>query len=236
MRCYDDLGLIHDKPVETRIDESGHVRYLPSSNNGWIYTAFLSKFFTFSPERWEKLQSTFMLCHGVGANRELSLIRLPKKHEPPMSRDEVIGMFALGFLSWKDLRLNNWYFHGVEPTHYSWPRVIWEMFKIRKEHRNHFWQNDIVPVYRAAFKLWHHDRCFVKISSGIKPTMFETFCFLFYAFVINMKGTHGEKNILWLQYKQMGFEKAASRMNYKETFSEYFGKDHPIARGANGVF
>ena len=223
MSYFCKYGLIHDKPCQTTINESGIVETLPSSNNGWIYTAFYSKF---EHPSFIQLAETNSKCKRIGQLKELSLIRLPGKFEPPMSRDEVIGMFSLGFISVDELIENDWYFCGIEPSWYSWPRVLWEMFKIRKEHRNHFWENKIFPVYRAAFRVWHHDRFYFKFMHGMTPSFFETIAFILYLIITKIKGTPGEKNILWLQLSDMNFDPG------KNFFKEYFGEYHPISKAA----
>jgi len=92
-----DLGLYHHKPVK-----DGR----PSSNNGWIYTAFAYEMNM--PVNMPKLIDLAKECIYFSPEvlESFSLTRLPatiKANVPPISRDEIIGMISLRVLHPKEL-------------------------------------------------------------------------------------------------------------------------------------
>lgn len=209
-------GLFHDKPC---LDGE------PSSNNGWIYSAYAKKLgFLLDMPQLNYVADKCIVINEQQNNSFVSLIRLPNKHEPPMSRDEIIGMASLGFIKANHLMKANWYFRGTEPQAYLYQQII-ALYKIKDEHRNYVWQNKIIDAYPIVFKLFWHDRFYVKKMSGEAATLFEFLMFYLYMIAILLQGSAGEKNLLWLQLSDLNsfFRKF---INVKANLQEYFGKEH----------
>ena len=86
---WDSYGRLHHKPC---------INGVPSSNNGWMYTAYADKLLTIDLDR-NGLIECFNKCIIKDARDNRSfVIRSPGKDLPPMSRDEILGMAALGLL------------------------------------------------------------------------------------------------------------------------------------------
>lgn len=204
-RCKYDL--IHDKKVKNNE---------PSSNNGWIYTAYYRKVHCSldSFTRHTVLRGCFH--YNVSLERPL---RLPGLHEPPISRDELLGMYFLYptiMKSISSIHGNEWFFSLQDKQEKFNLSHLIEAFKNRKD-RNYFWKNNLTGVYRYAFRLWWWDRYAVNKFIRRKPTIAQTVWFHIYALWTKMFGTYGEKNLLWLVDD--------TKVNFQK---EYFEKGHPL--------
>ena len=161
---WDSYGRLHHKNC---------VNGAPSSNNGWLYTAYADKLLTIDLDR-NGLNECFNKCIIKDARDDRSfLIRSPGKDLPPMSRDEILGMAALGLL--KPTHLNGWNF-----SPYPLPRFnpfklaaqLWELrpsvlsdgtggYELQYKHRNYFWENYLDQMFRFAFSVPLSDRHFI---------------------------------------------------------------------------
>lgn len=170
---WDSYGRLHNKPCNNS---------MPSSNNGWIYTAYADKLMTIDLDR-NGLTECFNKClknyYGYAGGRDdrSFLIRSPGKDLPPISRDEILGMVALGLL--KPTHLNGWNFSPYPIPNFSLLKLIKQLWQIRPsyepviqydnsvknelvyKHRNYFWQNNLDQLYRFAFSVPLTDRNFV---------------------------------------------------------------------------
>lgn len=163
----DEYGRYHHKPV-TELEP------IPS-NNGWIYTAYAAK--VGLPIDRQKLLDCFVLCETYD-NGVYRLIRSPDMPNPPISRDEILGLAELGLLS--PANLDGWNFSPYPIPKFSLTKLIkqvsqlittrpasaegswyklWGPFYTR--HRNHFWQNNLDQMYRFAFSVPLTDRHFI---------------------------------------------------------------------------
>lgn len=142
---FDKWGRVHHKPCKY-----GE----PSSNNGWIYTAYLNK-------AGVKLDS-FSLGICFRACVDKTVLR---RHPPivessvPISRDEILGMVELGFL--KPEHLNGWNFSPYPLPKFNLFKTIKQFIELKDKHRNYFWQNNLDQVYRFAFSVPLNDRHFI---------------------------------------------------------------------------
>jgi hypothetical protein len=201
-RYVDKWGRYHDKPV---------INGVPSSNNGWIYTAYAAK----GGLEIDKLPLAmcFRKCKLIDESlpKNLRLIRSPAKELPPISRDEILGMAALGFL--KEDHLNGWNFSPYPIPKFSLIKFVKQLFEIRNKHRNYLWQNNMNQVYRLAFSVPIADRHFILSCWG----KFNIFYYLI-AKVDSLlfKPTNG---IHWLKYG--GDER-------KAIMKTEFPSDHPL--------
>ena len=222
MTFVDRLGFYHDKPCH-----NGE----PSSNNAWIYTAYAKAIGLKIPEL-RIIHYQYQLCYDRDAQDGFYFYRDPVKLEPPISRDEMIGMVSLLPNTVFTLLKHNFYLYDKSILkHYSYFEALCWGFKIRNKHRNFLWQNQVYPVYRLAFRLWHHDRYYMKKRSKIKPTVFETVCFYIYMIHSVIFANPGNKNLLWLQLHDMDSKYWIQLIDRKNNFLRYFGLQHIFNKG-----
>lgn len=177
----DSYGRYHHKPVT----ESNPI----PSNNGWIYTAYADKLGMAVDK--EKLRQCFDRCVTVDNSKFQYLQRSPGRFLPPISRDEILGMAALGFL--KPEHLNGWNFSPFRLPAFNLVTLIKQLWLIRDKHRNYFWQNGLKQVHHVAFSVPLSDRHFI-LS---KWNRFN----LFYFIVAKIDALLPAKNgIKWLKY------------------------------------
>lgn len=218
-------GLFHHKECEENVYGVNE----PSSNNGWIYTAF-SAYLGYTI-RIDNLHELYLKCqHSVES--PFIITRLPGKQEPPISRDELIGMLSLGMAEF--LPKNNWYYFDykeeVKPIN-----QIKAALSLRGKHRNHAWTEKVTNAYPVVFRLWFWDVYYAKKMLNIKPTILEFILFNLYALSTILKfkkstSTLSEKNILWLQLKDLNSRVLIRFVNQKRNFLNYFGPHHDFTR------
>lgn len=224
-------GLYHDKPVKNNE---------PSSNNGWIYTAYANELgiMPINVDQLTRLKRTFQACDEKPGNGIL-INRLPGKIKPPLSRDEVIGLYSLGMLEYSTLKRNHFVFYGKgEPMNKKTFKKILkglaQLYVITmlkgKSHRNDFWKYKIKNMYQLAFRLTPADSYWLKKCEGIKPHEEERLIWNLYKKCTLENGSHGEINILWLQAKMMGDKKLAKKCKPEKNIKAYFGPDHIFSK------
>lgn len=158
----DAYGRYHDKIVT----ESN-----PSpSNNGWLYTAYAAK--AGLPVNMRTLGPAFNDCR-VG---DKILLRSPGILTPPISRDEILGMVALGLLKPKKDASIGWVYSPYLLPKFSFTKLLAQLWKLKPEvsftkqfpfmaitpkHRNYFWENNLDQIYRFAFSVPLVDRHFI---------------------------------------------------------------------------
>ena len=136
------------------------------------------------------------------------MIRSPSKENPPISRDEILGMAHFGFL--KPHHLYGWNFSPYEIPKFSLVKLIKQLMELRGKNRNYFWQNNLDQIYRFAFSVPLSDRHFILKKWG----KFN----LFYWAVAKIDSLLPVKNgIGWLKY-----DKDIEKMR------EEFPLDHPL--------
>jgi hypothetical protein len=174
---WDVYGRLHHKPC---------VDGVPSSNNGWIYTAYADKLMTIDLNK-NSLTECFSECivKDDRDNRSF-LIRSPGKDLPPISRDEILGMAALGLL--KPIHLNGWNFSPYLLPKFNMLKLVTQLWELRPvyehtlienvkqenglysqtygdrwvfKHRNYFWENYLDQLFRFAFSVPLSDRHFI---------------------------------------------------------------------------
>jgi len=210
-------GLYHDKEVI-----SGE----PRSNNGWIYSAYASV--VGLELNVIKLAQTIIKCDR-STEKDFIVDRLPQKPSPPLSIDELIGMVSIGIVHGRVLESYKWYYHE-DQSKTSWLTALKAAWKIRKEHRNYFWENQITPVYKLAFKVMPHHMHYIKRKSGMKSTCAEKTLFLVHVLVNSMSKKHYIKNVSWLMLKDLDSKFLIKLFNHRKNLTAEFGKDHPIVK------
>lgn len=204
---FDKWGRVHDKPC---------VRGEPSSNNGWIYSSYLMK--AGYQVDLMSMAMCFRQCKQVDPETgRLYLIRSPFKEEPPMSRDEILGLAKLGFLRPK--HLNGWSFSPYPIPPFNLIKLIKQLVEVKDQHRNYFWKNKLDQIYRFAFSVPIQDRAFILECFGEKNTL----RYFFYKAIalIDSKISKPTNGIQWLKYG--GDER-------EEIMKKEFPEDHPLQR------
>lgn len=240
MNYYQDKwGRFHHKPCK-----NGE----PSSNNGWLYTAFAVK--VGLPVYADLLEECFDKCveyDPISHSAELS--RSPDKTNPPISRDEILGMTALGLL--KQEHLNGWNFSPFPLPAFSAVKLLKQLWELRPSfsryvtylgdeegdypklfgyhiitpHRNYFWKNNLDQLYRFAFSVPVQDRYFILKTWGkfswLKPSH------IFYRAVSKVDELLPKKSgIKFLKYSDNS--SSDRRRKLEEAMVTEFPKDHPI--------
>jgi len=217
--------LYHDKPCK-----EDYSPFEPSSNNGWIYTAYAQALghLTASTRHYQKLYDA---CLEFTSN-SFYIDRLPNKTEPPISRDEAIGMHYLRTPIFIKLHQQDFYlcYSGIANS-VSWIDSIKALWKIRNEHRNFVWQNEVFDAYKLAFKLMPHDVYYFKKSFGFSTNITESILFNLYAFSTIVQNNISARNVLWLQLKDLNSKFWIKFINQPKNFKKYFGDNHPFVKG-----
>lgn len=210
----------HDKPTNEYGD--------PSSNNGWIYSAY-SKYLAPHSLNLAKVDERFLRC--LRTTNPLKIDRLPFILKPPMSKDEIIGITSLGFNLKQHLKNSFWNFCNL-PEYRQAPLTLKRVFQgikalwsIRKEHRNYLWQNKILKAYPLAFRLDASERYYIKRMTGEKPTLFESLYFHIAMINTYLHGKNYSRMILWLQLSDMKHY-FLKHIPLKTWVLDYFGPDH----------
>lgn len=202
---FDIWDRLHHKPC---------INGEPSSNNGWIYTAYHYKLQEI-PKYMQSLSLT-----AVGNECAEKLLRHPLKFKPleqqvPISRDEILGLAYLGYL--KPRHLKDWNFSPFPLPRFSLVKLAKQLFECKGKHRNHFWQNNLSQVYHVAFSVPLQDRAFLLECWGEKKSL----RYFFYKGIAMLDAKFGKpKNgIHWLKYG--GDER-------KRVMQTEFPEDHPL--------
>lgn len=213
MKNYiDKYGRYHDKPVPSSEE--------PSSNNGWIYTAYAAKAGLELDK--QKLAECFHDCQIYDfVNGVQYFIRSPGKKLPPNSRDEILGAVALGLLKPVHLEeqrhIPEWNFSPYPLPRFNLFKLLSQLKEAYGKHRNYFWQNNLDQLYRFAFSVPLQDRHF--ILKKWNKFKFYNPVHLFYAVYGKASSMISPGALDWLKYdEKRGLE------GIKKEFPE----DHPI--------
>jgi len=211
-------GLWHHKPVK-----NGE----PSSNNGWIYTAIARHLGLVDKEDYYSLLSVYQDCKGKG---DFTLERFPDyAGVPPISRDEIIGMRSLEFLPIELLTENKWSFLSERKKYeVGFIRIAKALWYLKDKHRNEIWQKPVKDAWSVGFKIWHHDRHHLLISSFRLTTVFNFIMFNLYALITLLRNDSAEKNLLWVQLMDLKSSFWIRFINVEKDLLDVFGPDHPF--------
>ena len=194
----DQYGRYHDAPVT--VSEP-----IPS-NNGWIYTAYAQKMGL--PVDFYKLKYCYEFSEQDGV-----LWRSPGKALPPMSRDEILGMVALGFTP--NNLLETWNFSPFPLPKFDITKFVPQLIELVKhrDDRNYFWKNNLDQIYRFAFSVPLADRHFILQ----KHNKFNIFYWAISKIDSMFSGASG------INYLKYG--------NSVKAMQEEFPEDHPLRTG-----
>jgi hypothetical protein len=202
------------------------------SNNGWIYSAY-SKYLVPNTTNHEDLVRCYDEC--LRSVEPLKVDRSPFDPYPPVSKDEIIGMVSLGLLSRDTLAASHWNICNLEYTpkkltFRSFYKAAKILYKLRDEHRNYFWENEIKDTYSLAFYLPPENQYYVNKMDGTRPTIVQTIFFYINTIISLTKGDKSVKMLMWLQLSDMDhwLLRFTKQKKYVET---YFEVGHPFRKG-----
>jgi hypothetical protein len=186
MNFQDRWTRYHDKPCT-----EGN----PSSNNGWIYSAYAKKLGLTMDEK--KLEICFDGCtRYVYGKCVLTRHPVTEKDTVPMSRDEILGMAYLGLLTQE--HLNGWSFSPYPIPKFCLKTLIKQVLEAKGQHRNYFWKNNLGQLYRFTFSVPLTDRAFIIEHSNMKINFVSK---TFYKLVAKIDSMLNKENgIRWLKY------------------------------------
>lgn len=231
-KYQDDKGLWHD---DLELD----------SNNVFIYGAYghLLNLDTSSYcEYFEK-------CKISVSRNNIIIHRHPNKPEPPLSHDEILGMYMLGLVSYDVLKGNHFVFygHGKRLDSKMFERLAKGLMELVMAHninifmpkskkvkqRNLWWEKNLQNVKYFASRLTPAYTYMVKRIAGRKPHEEERVLWKFYYenLLKNKKtdtSTLSQKNLMWALLVADGDESRARKLNPVRNFELYFGSEHPF--------
>lgn len=203
----------------------------PPSHNGWIYSAY-SKYLAPGTTEPQLLFECYRQCkrslYPVKVDRSPNLIK------PPLSKDEVIGLASLGLLTDNELRNSYYNFCNLDADFdrklslSNTIKAIKALFKIRKEHRNYAWQQNITETYPLLFKLPPWDIYYIKKLYKKRATLLEFILFYLNAASVILKGSGSIRLLLWLQLKDLNMNILAKLIKVDKALEHDFKKDHPF--------
>ena len=219
MNNMDKNGFVHDK--EVKADGSR------SSNNGWIYSAYYNALTGYADKGTTKegFTSTYMQCIDKRGDYPFTIKRMPDLEYPPISIDELIGMASLGVLR-RPALFEEWEYHKPLSKKYSLKETVDALIYLKDKHRNTVWKEKLEAAYPVEFKIWHPVRYYMKRLIGKKPTLLETSLFYLTSLGTILKGTAGERNLVWLMLHDTKSKLLIKLIDREKNFLEYFGKDH----------
>jgi len=224
MSYQDEWTRFHNKPTNG-------VDY--SSNNGWIYSAYAKHLV---PEMLDEslLKECYDQCKK--STDPVMVDRSPGQLTPPFSKDEVLGCVSLGLLENKELEKSNYNFCNLtkefnrELTFSSFVKAVKILFKIRKEHRNYVWQNNLIEAYPLAFKLPPEDIYYVKKMGNSNPGILLSILFYLNSLLTVFAGGESARMMLWLKVMDLGMQSSILgklvMKRHKKWIREYFGSNH----------
>jgi hypothetical protein len=209
----DNWSRWHDKKCPDR---------LPSSNNGWKYTAIAIKLGF--PVDHEALEECFKLCKPriLENPKRLVMDRSPGKSEPPMSHDEITGMHYCKVHTQTDFNGTS-DFCPYEIPKFNPIKSIAAMWRIRPKnfilwgephaHRNALWNEP--HAYRFNFKLPLDTKYHMILESGYeRPSFFLKLVHFFYELF-----PHENTTMRWLK---------GGKFPEPSVWVEEFGDQHPF--------
>lgn len=219
----DKYGRYHDKPTDG---------VKPSSNNGWIYTAYAKQLDL--PIDMVKLQECYKGCL-VKNSMFYKIDRTPDKPTPPISRDEIIGLASLGLLNYQKLADQHHVFCNLPDmkpkklSEINWFKALHQLWKLRNKNRNEVWQQEgYKEAQQIAFRLRPDDTYYIKRLYSTKPTLFEKVFFHVSSFFTRRGDSNSTKNIDMLQRHDLGKKIDSEKM--LSSYIPYFGADHAFVK------
>lgn len=206
MTYQDEWGRWHDKPC---IDGK------PSSNNGWVYTAYAGKL-GYQINMGQMRDCARQCLIKVHCEDRWVFTRSPGKQTPPMSRDEILGLVYLGVLGFKE---DNWNFCPYNIPKFNLFKTLGALWRMRKAHRNTLWEGKGEPhLFRFAFSVPLQDRAFIlRCQKMDVPWYYGLISWV----DSKLKGSSPSSELI----RQLKYETSLDN----ETVIRYFGPQHPFS-------
>ncbi len=223
-KSYQDIYTrYHDRPTI-----NGEV----VSNNSWIYSAYAKYLVDDQGDDDKRVRCAADCTRSLVP---LKVDRSPNDPTPPFSMDEVIGMVSLQLMFSTNLELSHWNFCNLEYepkklTLSSIYKAVKALWKIRKEHRNYVWENNITEAYALAFYLSPADQYYVRKFNGKSTSMLQKVAFYLNAISVLTKGDKSTKMLLWIKCEDLKHP-LLRFIPKKKYVRAYFNKDHPFVKG-----
>lgn len=222
MTYQDSYTMWHDVPC---------VNGNPSSNNGYIYSAY-SKYLKPNTLDTNLLKLLYDGC--LIMRYPLLVTRLPGKFTPPTSHDEIIGMVSLGLLDYNTLERSYFNFCSIDYgerrlTLVSFIKALRAIYGARNEDRNYLWKNKVYDAYPLMFKLKPWDIYYVKRFHNKSVNLLELLSFYVNFIYVFTKGDKSSRLMLWLQLCDMK-HKLLKFIPVSKWVSDYFTVGHPFRR------
>lgn len=201
----DDIGRIHDQPTDG---------FSPSSNNGFLYTAVA--------KRLKYSLRVDLSWASICCFKRQRHPHYLKPDSPPMSRDEVLGLFyLLGDDTSTRSIVRDWYF-GKDKPKLQPLRLIkqlahlvdWKNLKLK--HRNTFWKEGLDQIELLAYRVPLKDRHFLLKCIGKYSLIYHLI-----HVTMHLKQPK-DRSARLLRFLKTGKD--------KESVANYFGPDHPLSR------
>lgn len=226
MNDYQDKDTFwHDRPC---------INGEPRSNNRLTYTGY-SKYLAPTPSKEDLLRREIAFRKGVTSWKPLKVNRLPEKIHPPMSKDDIIGAVSQGYITAKQLEDSHWNICNLvdyTPEKLTIAKIYKAakiLYKIRNEHRNHVWQNDLQDAYCLAFLLPPWDQYYVKRFCNEKPGILRTIAFYSNAYNVIKRGDKSSRMLLFLQLRDLNHP-LLDKIDWKQWVRDYFPENHPFVQ------
>jgi len=203
----------------------------PSSNNGWIYTAFAFHL-GLGLDLFE-LEDCYQASNrGVWPKVD----RSPGKMFPPLSRDEVLGLYICGMIHLKTIERSYWQFCNLVGFT---PKPLWKInlfkalkaaWKIRKSHRNALWDEE--DLWHLGFRLPPQDTWFVLKVAELSPSLIHTLYFYVSSLLTVLGKDDSGILILWVKLKELKMEGSwlYKKLKWENAIRNTFAVDHDFVK------
>lgn len=196
----DYYGRYHDKPVD--------LIGTPSSNNGFYYTGLAKKYGLPIEER---LTTYARLC----AKKR---VRHLDRDNPPISRDEVLGLVELGYVKELGIGPGNWSYSPYKLPLINPIKLVYHFIltAINYKDRNYFWVNKLDQMYRFAFSVPLSDRYYILRKMGKNS--------IFYKIIHKLDG------LLMPESRSPRLVRHFKHWDDHDAVENYFGEKHVITK------
>lgn len=220
MKFIDEYQLYHDRDVGENYKSGNSVLYSAFADNLGLYLGKFNKF----------VKALKTIQNLVYYNPEQIITYRYMDNKKPDSIDNIIGFVHFGFLNASKFKSNKWYFNGSYKQYedISWYQAIKSAWKIRNEHRNYWWQNNMHEVGKIANLVAPQYRHYILKMSKEKTTWYYLFAFYLHILVMAFSDNVSAKNICDLMLTDLKSKILIKLFNRKKNYLAYFPKNHPF--------
>jgi hypothetical protein len=234
-KYQDKYTRYHDKPVNSDKD--------PSSNNGWVYSAY-AKYLAPNTTDFDAILSCFDKCNR-SKDGSLLVDRSPNDPTPPLSKDEIVGMVSFAQINDIELKKSHWNHCNLEyekePLSFkNVTKAVIALLKMNREikklglegseKRNYVWEKEIKEAYCLAFLLPLQDQYYVNRFYGKSTTLLQKIFFYISLILTLTKGGKSSRMMLWLQLSDLNHW-CLRFVPKNKWVRDYFDPNHPFVKG-----